>query len=237
MEYYRDAQLRGHAHFDWLDSYHTFSFGNYYDPEHMGFSVLRVINDDTVAPGTGFATHAHRDMEIISYILEGKIEHKDSMGNQFVVKQGELQIMSAGTGITHSEFNGSQTSRLKFLQIWVQPNARGLTPSYQQKAIMQSAPLTALVTADGRNGSLTIHQDASIYRLKLIAEQSHVLATANRFGYLHIVHGQAEVLRESMGNSTLSGGDGLGVGENAKLTILAKTDEFEALWFDLPPRG
>lgn len=235
MKYYRGAQQRGHVNFDWLDSYHTFSFGNYYAPQHMGFSALRVINDDTVAPGAGFATHAHRDMEIISYILEGEIEHKDSMGNHFVVKQDEVQIMSAGTGITHSEYNGSETSRLKFLQIWVQPNVRGLKPGYQQKAIPQSAPLTALVTSDGRNGSLIVHQDASIYRVKISAEKAQGLSTANRFGYLHIVRGEAEMQLESNENYNLVNGDGFGVGENTDLTILSKSDNFEALWFDLPP--
>ena len=157
MIYHRPSYERGSANFGWLDSKHSFSFGNYYDPEHMGVSALRVINDDTVTPGAGFGKHGHRDMEIISYVLDGAIEHKDSQGNQFVVKAGEVQRMSAGTGITHSEFNHSEDDALRFLQIWIIPNEMGIEPEYEQKLIEQNGKMTPLASPDGVDGSLTIH--------------------------------------------------------------------------------
>ncbi|KZZ46584.1 pirin, partial [Thalassolituus sp. HI0120] len=153
--------------FGWLNSQHSFSFGHYYDPKHMGFSALRVINDDSVAPGAGFDTHGHRDMEIISYVLEGAIEHKDSMGHSYIVPAGDVQRMSAGTGVTHSEFNHSKQHNLRFLQIWIQPNKLGITPGYQQQKIEQRGKLTPLVTPDGSDGSLSIQQDVSLYRVAL----------------------------------------------------------------------
>ena len=146
MNYIRKSDSRGKVNFGWLNSKHSFSFGSYYDPQHMGWSVLRVINDDQVSAAAGFDTHGHRDMEIISYVLEGAIEHKDSMGNQFVLPAGEVQRMSAGSGITHSEYNHSKTDSLRFLQIWIQPKQLGILPSYQQAKIPQDLAMTALVT-------------------------------------------------------------------------------------------
>jgi len=235
MFYYRAADSRGKANFGWLNSQHTFSFGNYYDGDHMGISTLRVINDDVVAPGAGFGNHGHRDMEIISYILEGSIEHKDSMGNQFTVPAGEVQRMSAGTGIMHSEFNASKTEPLKFLQIWITPNVTGIKPSYEQMPIVQSSTMTALVTPDGRNGSLSIHQDASIYRLKLNAGESYDLEAQakdenERVGYLHVIEGSSVNV-----GTGLKAGDGLGIIKD-QLTVTASDDGLVALWFDLPSK-
>ncbi len=229
MYYLRPAQERGHANFGWLDSKHTFSFGHYYDPKHMGFSVLRVINDDTVRAGAGFDTHGHRDMEIISYILEGAIEHRDSMGNTFVVPAGEVQHMSAGTGVTHSEYNHSKTENLKFLQIWIQPNKRGVEPSYQQKKIEQTEQLTPLVTPNGHDNSLTIQQDASLSRLQLNADESFILETESKPGYLHIIDGDLTI----NDSQQLNNGDGLGAFQET-LEIRSGNDGVTALWFDLP---
>lgn len=228
MFYYRPSQDRGEASFSWLKSKHSFSFGNYYDPQHMGISALRVINDDLVKPGAGFDTHGHRDMEIISYVLEGAIEHRDTLGNEFVVPAGEVQRMSAGSGIKHSEFNHSQTDNLRFLQIWVQPNQKNIQPSYEQKAIEQHSQLTPLVTADGRDGSLMMHQDASLFRLQLSAGETYTFNTENRPGYLHIINGKAMI-----DSKTWQEGDALGaLGET--FTVTASSD-LTALWFDLPP--
>jgi quercetin 2,3-dioxygenase len=162
----RWANERGHADHGWLNTHHTFSFADYYDPVHMGFRSLRVINDDRVAPGQGFGTHPHRDMEIFSYVLEGTLEHKDSMGNGSQLKPGQIQLMSAGQGITHSDFNPSPRERLHFLQIWIEPRQRGLTPSYTEwhpKAEEAQAAKVLVISPDGRDGSATIHQDADIY--------------------------------------------------------------------------
>jgi len=236
MLYIRRANERGTANFGWLNSHHSFSFGHYYDPRHMGISALRVINDDEVAPGAGFDTHGHRDMEIISYVLEGAIEHKDSMGNQFVVPAGEVQRMSAGTGITHSEFNHSAERPLKFLQIWIQPNQLGIKPGYEQKAIAQKGTLTPLVTPDGREDSLSIHQDADLFRLELNPENSEQdqevdLQYQRACGYLHIISGQAEIITDSQSLS-FSAGDALAI-QDETLKVRSK-DKLTALWFDLP---
>tara|TARA_R110001583_G_scaffold139297_1_gene291490 strand:- start:256 stop:975 length:720 start_codon:yes stop_codon:yes gene_type:complete len=227
MFYFRPSEKRGRANFGWLDSKHSFSFGNYYDPEHMGISALRVINDDTVIGGAGFDTHGHRDMEIISYVLEGSIEHKDSMGQQYIVPAGDIQRMSAGTGVTHSEFNHSKTDALHFLQIWIQPNKLGIAPSYEQKKVIQQGSLTPLVTPDGRNGSLSIQQDASIYRLQLKAGEEIDLDTRKRPGYLHVISGKADV-----NNNALNAGDALAAAQE-QLNVSALSD-LTALWFDLP---
>ncbi|MCO1337033.1 pirin family protein [Microbulbifer sp. OS29] len=229
MYYFRPSQDRGQARFGWLNSRHTFSFGHYYDPKHMGFSALCVINDDTVKPGAGFDTHGHREMEIISYILEGAIEHLDSEGNHFVVPAGEVQRMSAGTGITHSEYNHSKTEHLKFLQIWIQPNRRRIKPSYEQKKISQTKNLTPLITPNGRNGSLKINQDASLFRLELGSGENIKLQTHKRPGYLHILSGAAK----ANGGDMLYGGDGLGLFKE-QLELQATIDGIAALWFDLP---
>ncbi|WP_444934169.1 pirin family protein [Microbulbifer sp. JTAC008] len=229
MYYFRPSHERGQARFGWLDSKHTFSFGHYYDPKHMGFSALRVINDDTVKAGAGFDAHGHRDMEIISYILEGAIEHRDSEGNHFVVPAGEIQRMSAGKGITHSEYNHSKTKNLKFLQIWIQPNRKNIQPSYEQRAITQTGALTPLVTPNGRDNSLTIHQNASLFRLQLRAGERLKLDTLKRPGYLHIITGNAEL----NGSHRLVAGDGLGV-YREKIELTASENDLIALWFDLP---
>jgi redox-sensitive bicupin YhaK (pirin superfamily) len=232
MFYYRAADARGKANFSWLNSQHTFSFGNYYDPDHMGISVLRVINDDIVAPGAGFGEHGHRDMEIISYILEGSIEHADSMGNKFVVPAGDVQRMSAGTGVMHSEFNASATEPLKFLQIWISPNVRGIEPSYEQMAVVQSSTMTPLVTPTGRDGSLSIHQDASLFRLQLQAGEHFDLVAQNHIGYLHAIEGDAT--GDSIADEhVLNPGDGLGIIKD-QLSITAGDEGFIALWFELP---
>lgn len=228
MDYIRLADERGTANFGWLNSRHSFSFGHYYDARHMGISVLRVINDDTVIGGAGFDTHGHRDMEIISYVTQGAIEHKDSMGNRFVVPAGEVQRMSAGTGITHSEYNASPTDTLKFLQIWIQPNQQGLVPGYEQARIEQQGPLTPLVTADGRDGSLRINQDAFLYRLQLGAGEEQTFTLPNRAGYLHVIDGKG-----SASGQLISGGDGIGLLQTQTLQVTA-TEPLEALWFDLP---
>ncbi|HEY8567689.1 pirin family protein [Microbulbifer sp.] len=230
MLYLRRADERGRANFGWLDSRHTFSFGHYYDQKHMGISALRVINDDTVAPGAGFGTHGHRDMEIISYVLAGAIEHEDSMGNQFVVPAGEVQRMTAGTGITHSEYNHSKTEPLKFLQIWIIPNQRNLPPGYEQKAIVQNGNLTPLVTPDGRDGSLTVHQDVSLYRVQLPTGDTQALETTDGVGYLHIIEGEVYA-----NGTALGAGDGLGTIDEP-LTLRAGDKGVTALWFELPRR-
>ena len=228
MIYHRPSHERGTANFGWLDSKHSFSFGNYYDPEHMGVSALRVINDDTVTAGAGFGKHGHRDMEIISYVLDGAIEHKDSEGNQFVVNAGEVQRMSAGKGITHSEFNHSQDDALRFLQIWIIPNKMGIEPEYEQKLIEQNGKITPLASPDGVDGSLTIHQDATMYRISLGAGEGISLNTDKRPGYLHVIEGSA-----SANEIEVNQGDGLGVYQET-LQLNANENGLTALWFDLP---
>lgn len=235
MNYLRRNEERGQASFGWLDSKHSFSFGHYYDPQHMGVSVLRVINDDTVAPGAGFDTHGHQNMEIISYVLEGTIEHKDSTGNHYQIPAGEVQRMSAGTGVTHSEYNASKEAPLKFLQIWVQPKKVDIEPSYEQRAIEQKAALTPLVTPDGEGDSLHIHQDARIYRLRLQQDETFALTSRGKHGYLHIIKGSADVKVESSAIA-LTAGDALGGALESKnsIQVWASSDDVEALWFELP---
>lgn len=229
MDYFRPAGERGSADFGWLQSKHSFSFGQYHDKEHMGISVLRVINDDHVKAGAGFGTHGHQDMEIISYVLDGVIEHKDSFGNQYQVPAGDVQIMSAGKGVTHSEYNASKTQGLDFLQIWIQPNVKGIEPRYEQKNIKQNGKLTALVTSDGRKGSLTMMQDAGLYRLQLKPNESFKLSVKDRTGYIHLIEGKATV-----GNHAMGPGDGAGMIKTKKITVEAGASGLTALWFDLP---
>ena len=184
---------RGHTNHGWLDSYHTFSFADYYDPAHMGFRTLRVINQDKVAPGAGFPTHPHRDMEIFSYVVSGAIAHKDSMGNGCELRPGQIQLMSAGSGVTHSEFNPSKTDPLHLLQIWIQPESRGLTPSYTEwhpKPESDDEPKVLVISPDGREESAVIHQDAYVYRVRLKVGEtiSHDLA-AGRGLWLQVING------------------------------------------------
>lgn len=228
MNYVRRAEERGTAKFGWLDSKHSFSFGRYYDPQHMGVSALRVINDDQVAPGAGFDTHGHRDMEIISYVLEGAVRHEDSMGNKFVVPAGDVQIMSAGTGVMHSEYNDSTESPVHFLQIWIQPREMGLKPGYGQKRIDQNGVLTPLVTADGREGSLVMNQDASLFRLKLDGEGSIRIGAMEQIRYLHVIAGEL-----SVNGVTFGPGDAAGFETGVELDIESVGDS-EALLFELP---
>lgn len=232
MKYIRRSHDRGVANFGWLDSKHSFSFGHYYDPNHMGVSVLRVINDDVVQPGRGFDTHGHRDMEIISYVIDGALEHKDSTGNIYTVPAGEVQRMSAGRGVMHSEYNASDKEAVNFLQIWIQPNVFGIEPGYEQKRIEQNGPLTPLVTSNGTDGSLSMNQDASLYRLMLEKQQQITLYvsthTTNRVGYLHIVSGSL-----AANGTDFSAGDAFMVTADEVTEIVASSD-VEALWFDLP---
>jgi quercetin 2,3-dioxygenase len=227
----RRANERGHANHGWLDSHHTFSFANYYAPEHMGFRSLRVINDDRVAPGRGFDTHPHRDMEIFSYVLEGALQHKDSMGNGSVLKPGQIQLMSAGRGVTHSEFNPSHTEPLRLLQIWIQPAQRGLTPSYtewQPKPVHADAAKVLVISPDGRDGSATIHQDAEVYRIRLQPGQTvtHELKPG-RGAWLQVAEGAL-----AFNGIDLTSGDGASTEEPGTLTFVA-TQRTEALLFDL----
>lgn len=199
----RRSDERGHADHGWLQSWHTFSFADYYDPAHMGFRSLRVINQDIVAPGTGFPMHGHRDMEIFSYILEGAIEHRDSMGNHAQVRPGQIQVMSAGSGVRHSEANPSATERMQLLQVWIQPDKAGLKPRYAEwtpQPGQADAPKVLIISRDGREGSAHISQDASVYRLKIPAGQSvsHELA-AGRGLWLQVVSGEVTVGAERLG--------------------------------------
>ncbi|WP_334031186.1 pirin family protein [Alteromonas sp. P256] len=247
MIYIRKADERGDVNLGWLQSKHSFSFGHYYDAQHMGISALRVINEDEVMPGQGFGTHGHRDMEIVSYVIEGALKHEDSSGNKYVVPAGDIQRMSAGRGVTHSEFNASKNEKVKFLQIWILPDKKGIEPSYEQNAVAQKGALTPLVTPKGSDGTLSINQDASISRLMLDEGESYSLSTANRTGYLHIVSGDAEVnstdkegadsnsiSAEAFDVHTFSDGDAFAVGANERVQIQANSP-IEALWFDLPP--
>lgn len=226
----RHSHERGHANFGWLDSHHTFSFGSYYDPHQMGFSALRVINDDRVTPGAGFSTHGHRDMEIISYVLDGEIAHKDSEGNIATLPAGEFQLMSAGSGIQHSEFNPSSTNALHFLQIWIQPNVYGQTPGYQQKDFGRKQGLTLVVSPDGEKGSLTIKQDARLYQLLLEVNTRVELPTnASRKYYVHVIDGELLVNDE-----IVKPGDGAKLENVESLVMQAQVNAVKAIVFDLP---
>jgi quercetin 2,3-dioxygenase len=228
----RRAQERGHANHGWLDSFHSFSFASYHDPAHMGFGPLRVINEDRVAGGQGFGTHSHRDMEIISYVLEGGLAHKDSMGNGSTIRPGDVQRMSAGTGVAHSEFNASRSETVHFLQIWIEPNVRGVRPSYEEKRFDEASKrgrLRLIASPDGREGSVTLHQDASVYAALLDGEEAveHTPA-AGRRTYVHVVRGDIVVNGEPLGH-----GDALKIsGERA--VRLERGRGAEVLLFDLP---
>jgi len=226
----RKASERGHANQGWLDSYHTFSFADYHDPRWMGFRSLRVINDDLVMPGMGFGMHPHRDMEIITYILSGSLAHKDSMGNGRVIRTGDVQYMSAGTGVRHSEFNPSDDESVHLLQIWIQPDRQGVTPHYAEKSLAQAPTgILHLVTSrTGRNGSIAIQQDADLWLARLNAGQSvkPVLA-AGRHAWLHVAEGEV-----TLNGKTLSAGDAAALNAGTTLDIAA-TKPAQVLLFDL----
>lgn len=224
----RKADTRGHAEFGWLDSHHTFSFGSYHDPRYMGVSALRVINDDRVVPGAGFGAHPHRDMEIISYVLEGSIEHKDSLGSHSRLNAGELQVMSAGTGIVHSEFNPSATEGLHFLQIWIQPHTRGVEPRYEQHDVSALRGLSLVVSPDGYDGSLRIHQDARVWLARFDGEPLGFAPTPGRSYYLQVARGGVTV-----NGISLVAGDGAAITAEAELQLSGGAGA-EALLFDLP---
>lgn len=230
MKMIRRANERGHAEHGWLDSYHTFSFANYYDPNWMGFRSLRVINDDLVMPGMGFGTHPHRDMEIITYVLSGALEHKDSMGNGRIIRPGEVQYMAAGTGIQHSEFNPSKDEAVHFLQIWIMPERRGLKPRYAEKSLVQTPKglFNLVVSKAGRDGSLPINQDADLYVAKLEAgnETSHVLKP-NRHALVHVAEGEVK-----FNGDTLKAGDAVALSDESNVTLKAATPS-QVLLFDL----
>ena len=227
----RKAQDRGHADHGWLNTHHTFSFADYYDPQHMGFGPLRVINDDTVAPGGGFGAHSHRDMEIISYVLEGALAHKDSMGNGSVIRPGDVQRMSAGTGVTHSEFNGSEEAPVHFLQIWLRPSRAGLPSGYEQKYFGEEEKrgrLRLVASPDGAEGSVRIQQDARLYATLLEngASVKHAFGKDGK-GWLHVAQGSAVI-----NGTALSAGDGVAI-EGEPEIVLASPDRGEVLLFDL----
>jgi redox-sensitive bicupin YhaK (pirin superfamily) len=227
----RRSNERGHANHGWLDSYHTFSFADYYDPEHMGFRSLRVINQDIIAPGAGFPTHPHRDMEIFSYILYGALAHKDSMGNGRSLEPGQIQLMSAGKGVTHSEFNPSKTEGASLLQIWIRPREHGLKPSYTEwhpKPEHDNAEKVLVISSDGREDSATIHQDADIYRVRLASGKAttHEVATG-RGAWFQLIKGTVTI-----NGVTLTPGDAASTDDTGTLTITANADA-EGLLFDL----
>jgi redox-sensitive bicupin YhaK (pirin superfamily) len=227
----RRSAERGHAHHGWLDSYHSFSFADYYDPRFMGFRSLRVINQDRVAPGRGFGTHPHRNMEIFSYVVEGALEHKDSMGNGRVLAPGQIQLMSAGTGVTHSEFNPSQDQEAHFLQIWLTPRQHGLSPRYTEwhpDPARENDPKVLVISPDGEDGSAVIQQDAWVYRLRLAAgqEMTHELGV-ERGLWLQVIRGDIEV-----SGHMLHAGDAISTEQAGLWRFVAKSDS-EALLFDL----
>jgi quercetin 2,3-dioxygenase len=230
MIYVRKAEDRGHANHGWLDTWHTFSFADYHDPAHMGFSVLRVINEDRVAPGQGFGTHPHRDMEIVTYILSGALQHKDSMGTGSVIKPGEIQRMSAGTGVTHSEFNASKTEPVHLLQIWLLPNKKGIEPSYEQKAIPANGALTVIASPEGGMDAVRLQQDARILaaRLKKGTSTTHRLRSLRK-AWVQVARGSLMV-----NGTTLHAGDGAALAEEEMVSLVAPDEPAEALVFDLP---
>lgn len=225
----RRADERGHADHGWLNTYHTFSFADYHDPKFMGFRSLRVINEDRVQPGVGFGTHGHRDMEIVSYVLEGALGHKDSMGNGSVIRPGDVQRMSAGTGVMHSEMNASEREPVHFLQIWILPERRGITPGYEEKHFSEAdreGTLRIVASQDGRDGSVKIHQDVTIYSTLLTdgASVSHDF-NAGRYGWLQVARGEVE-----LNGQKLVAGDGAAIEDESRVTLTGKG---EVLLFDL----
>jgi redox-sensitive bicupin YhaK (pirin superfamily) len=228
----RKSQDRGYADHGWLKSFHSFSFAGYYDPEHMGFGNLRVINEDRIAPGTGFGTHGHRDMEIISYVLSGELAHKDTLGNVKGIPPGDVQRMSAGRGVMHSEFNHAKDQVTHFLQIWIEPNVTGIEPSYEQKSFPESdkrGRLRLVASPDGAEGSVLIHADARVYAgLFDGAESATLKLPAGRQGYVHLVRGELQV-----NGRQLSAGDAAQLTQESRVE-LGGGQQAEVLVFDLP---
>lgn len=226
----RKAENRGHANHGWLDSYHTFSFAGYYDPEHMGFRSLRVINEDRVDPGHGFGSHPHRDMEIISYVVEGALAHQDSTGGSSTIQAGEVQVMSAGTGILHSEFNPSKTDRVHFLQIWLLPDRKGVTPGYSQQLFSneeKQGTWRLIASPEGRDASLTIHQDVDLYATRLQTGDRLEKSLRHRYAWVQIIKGGG-----LLNGQLLEAGDGIALNEIDSVILEANSD-LEALLFDL----
>jgi redox-sensitive bicupin YhaK (pirin superfamily) len=227
----RHAEQRGQANFGWLDSRHTFSFGHYYDPNHMGFGSLRVINEDRVQPGQGFGTHGHRDMEIISYVLDGALEHKDSMGNGSIIRPGDVQRMTAGAGVRHSEFNASDSELVHFLQIWILPERDGLEPSYEQKNFPDAEKrgrLRLIGSRDGRDGSVTIHQGVDLYAALVgDGERIRYALAEGRKGWVQLARGSA-----SLNDRQLGPGDGVAIEGPVEIDVAATSDA-EILLFDM----
>ncbi|MGQ3056896.1 MAG: pirin family protein [Nevskia sp.] len=232
MNQIRLSSDRGHANHGWLDSHHSFSFGSYFDPEHIEYGPLRVINEDRVQPGNGFGTHGHRDMEIISYVLAGELAHRDSLGNGSVIRPGDVQRMSAGTGVRHSEFNPSQTAPVHFLQIWIQPNDIGIAPSYEEKRFDEAdkrGRLRLIASPDAADGSVLIHQDARLYAGLLDgAESARLALAAGRRAYVHVARGALQVNGVALG-----AGDALKLAATTELRLDRGRDA-EVLVFDLP---
>lgn len=232
MNNVRRSAERGHADQGWLNSFHSFSFGDYFDPQHVDFGALRVINEDRVTADEGFGTHPHRDMEIISYVLDGELAHKDSMGNGSVIKPGDVQRMSAGTGILHSEFNPSPSAPVHFLQIWVEPNVLGIKPSYEEKHFADAEKrgrLRLIASPDGTDGSVVIHQNARLFAgLFDGAEQANLTLSDGRRGYVHVARGEVRV-----NGITLNGGDALKMTDEPLISI-DRGKKAEVIVFDLP---
>jgi redox-sensitive bicupin YhaK (pirin superfamily) len=228
----RPQNQRGVANLSWLDSRHTFSFGNYYDPQHMGFASLRVINEDKIIPGEGFGTHGHQDMEIITCVLSGELEHRDSMGNGSVIRPGDVQRMSAGTGVRHSEFNASNTNPVHLLQIWIMPEKRGIKPSYEEKNFsseLKQGKLTLLGSQDGRDNSVTIHQDVNLYLGSLTkSDRLNYSIKNNRGIWLQVARGEVK-LNEQL----LQAGDGAAITNKTEIAIAGNSSDSEFLLFDL----
>lgn len=227
----RSAENRGRTDWGWLDSRHTFSFGDYYDPRHMGFGALRVINDDRVTPGSGFGTHGHRDMEILSYVLEGALEHKDSSGGGGVIRPGEIQFMRAGSGVTHSEYNHSKAEPVHFLQIWIVPDTRGLEPAYGQLSFdreVARSGFVLLASKSGRNGAIQVHQDFELWMTLLgPGDRRELQLRSGRRAWVHVARGSVE-----LNGTGLQEGDGTAVSDEEKLGLVGKHDA-EVLVFDL----
>lgn len=226
----RPGNERGHANHGWLDSYHTFSFAGYHDPRHMGVSALRVINDDKIQGGQGFGAHPHHHMEIVTYVLQGTLEHQDNTGARAQLQTGEIQVMHAGTGIVHSEYNASQTDLLHLLQIWLLPNTKAVQPGHAQKSFADQIGATRIVSPDGQDGSLKIHQDASIWQLKFDGETRDVQHALNRDRtyYLHVATGEL-----TLNGTRMQAGDGATL-ENETLAHVQADGPTQALLFDLP---